>query len=108
MTTLVSGYRQRDTTVGNAYVNLKVKLLYRSMSSMKEYLTTMLVIPQESLYHLNFSVWAGWFYGVILGCRLVFLQGNEQDRHTCWESLPGEITKMLPDEMWSHDGWTDL
>ncbi|KAH7130240.1 hypothetical protein B0J11DRAFT_429636 [Dendryphion nanum] len=50
----------------------------------------------EELHHLTFCVWAGWFYGVILGCRLVFLQGNELHRQTCWESLPGEITKMFP------------
>lgn len=75
---------------------LRLKLLHRAMIALKSYLTTMLLVPQEELHHLTFCVWAGWFYGVILGCRLVFLQGNELHRQTCWESLPGEITKMFP------------
>ncbi|KAF2008161.1 hypothetical protein P154DRAFT_392929, partial [Amniculicola lignicola CBS 123094] len=53
---------------------LRITNLFRSVAAMKTIITTLLDVPQKSLYHLAFPSWSGWFYAIILACKLVFLQ----------------------------------
>lgn len=68
---------------------------------MKKYLNTLLDTPQESLYHLAFPAWSGWFYAVIVACKLVFLSCNDHSGQTSLEALPHELNNYLPNHFGS-------
>lgn len=63
---------------------------------MKTYLNKLLDTPQDSLHYLAFPAWSGWFYAVIVACKLVFLSYNEQPGQTSLDALPHELNNYLP------------
>jgi hypothetical protein len=63
---------------------------------MKTYLNKTIDTPQDSLHHFAFPMWSGWFYAVIVACKLVFLSCNEHPGQTSLDALPHELNKFLP------------
>ncbi|KAF2831676.1 hypothetical protein CC86DRAFT_142368 [Ophiobolus disseminans] len=74
----------------------RLKMLHRTMEAGTSYLNTLLRAPESQLYHLSLGTWAGWFYAVIVICRLVFLQENERMGRTALDDIPEEIDNILP------------
>ena len=65
-------------------------------------------IPRASLYHLTFSSWSGWFYAIIVACKLVFLEDNERRSQTDLDSVSRTVSKLFceklpetPSTLWS-------
>ncbi|PVI02420.1 hypothetical protein DM02DRAFT_701928 [Periconia macrospinosa] len=57
----------------------RLKALRRCLRAMQSYVDKLLLVPQSSLHHLSSSSWVGWFYAVIVACKL-------------------EVTKLMTDE----------
>ena len=51
-----------------------------------------------SLYHLAFPSWSGWFYAIIVACKLVFLEEDERHFQTDLDSVSQEVSKLCTDE----------
>lgn len=52
-------------------------------------------ISQDALHHLAFPAWTGWFYAIIVACKLVFLEDNERRSQTDIESVSGEVSNLF-------------
>ncbi|CAI6342460.1 unnamed protein product [Periconia digitata] len=76
----------------------RLKALRRCLRAMQSYVDALLLVPQSSLHHLSSQCWVGWFYAVIVACKLVFLEENERDSETDIEPTDQEVTKLMEDE----------
>ncbi|KAF2683132.1 hypothetical protein K458DRAFT_390404 [Lentithecium fluviatile CBS 122367] len=72
--------------------------LYHCLRAMNAYLTGLLAIPQDSLHHLAFPSWTGWFYAIIVACKLVFLEDNERHSQTDLDPVHREVSKLECDK----------
>lgn len=63
---------------------------------MKTYLNTLLETPQTSLHQFAFPAWSGWFYAIIVACKLVFLSYDERSGLASLDALPHELNQFLP------------
>ncbi|KAF2475440.1 uncharacterized protein BDR25DRAFT_279503 [Lindgomyces ingoldianus] len=75
---------------------LRIKMLSHCVQNIKGYLNTLLDCQQTALYPLAFPAWSGWFYAIIVVCKLVFLQDNERQGKTTMSSVPQELSSLLP------------
>ncbi|KAF2707864.1 hypothetical protein K504DRAFT_458347 [Pleomassaria siparia CBS 279.74] len=75
----------------------RTNTLAHALQAMKTYLNTLLDTPQSALYHLSFPCWSGWFYAVILACKLVFLSYDEDSGHTSLDAARDGLNQLLPD-----------
>jgi len=66
------------------------------MEGATSYLTTLLQASPSDLYRLGLGSWAGWFYALVVVCKLVFLQDNERLGRAALEGITGEIDNLLP------------
>jgi hypothetical protein len=80
----------------SSFSQARLNTLSNALQGMKKYLNTLLETPKDSLYHLAFPAWSGWFYAVIVACKLVFLSCNDQPGQTSLEALPHELNNFLP------------
>jgi hypothetical protein len=46
------------------------------------------------LHSLAFPSWSGWFYAIIVACKLVFLEDNERHSQTDLDSVSREVDKL--------------
>jgi hypothetical protein len=78
---------------------VRLKMLHLTMEGATSYLATLLEAPQSQLYHLGLGSWAGWFYALVVVCKLVFLQENERSGRAALEDLSGEIDNLIPPDI---------
>jgi hypothetical protein len=83
------------------------KMLHRTMQAATSYMSTLLQIPQPSLFPLGLGAWCGWFYVFIVICKLVFLQENERLGHTQLENIAEEIDNLIPHNIEDKDPIND-
>lgn len=76
----------------------RLKMLHRTMEGATSYLSTIVQSQQSKLYQLGIGSWAGWFYAVIVVCKLVFLRDNERLGRTHLDDIPEEIENLLPQD----------
>lgn len=72
----------------------RVRMLHRTMKAMSSYFDILVAVPDQLLYRLSLSAWAGWFYANIVACKLVFLQDKERYGETNLEDIARSI--LLP------------
>lgn len=70
-------------------------MLSKTMASAKTYVGILQDRPQSHLYHLGISSWAGWFYTVVVICKLVFLTENERLGWSDLDNIPGELDNLI-------------
>ncbi|KAF2260070.1 hypothetical protein CC78DRAFT_536671 [Lojkania enalia] len=75
----------------------RLKNLCSCLHSTKTYLEAILATSQSSLYQFAFPVWSGWFYAIIVACKLVFLQENEKQGQTSLEGVQHALEDLLPE-----------
>lgn len=78
---------------------IRLKMLNRTMEAGISYINILLQSSQESLYHLGLSTWSGWFYSVLVICKLVFLKENDRLGKGHVEDLAEEIDNLIPHNM---------
>jgi hypothetical protein len=81
---------------------IRLKMLHGTMQAATSYLITLSQAPQTQLYQLGLGSWAGWFYVVIVVCKLVFLLENERLGCTELENVPEGIDSMNLDNAALH------
>jgi hypothetical protein len=69
------------------------------MEAATTYMNSLLLAPQTTLLQLGLGTWVGWFYAVIVICKLVFLQENECLGHTQVADIPAELDSMIPENV---------
>ncbi|KAH7372288.1 hypothetical protein BKA66DRAFT_572409 [Pyrenochaeta sp. MPI-SDFR-AT-0127] len=75
---------------------VRLKMLHHTMKASTSYLQILLQLPPKSLYPLALQSWAGWFYAIIVTCKLVFLEDNERLGQTQFGGIPQEIDNLIP------------
>lgn len=67
------------------------------MNAALAYLNVLVSLPQQKLRQLAFQTWSGWFYAVIIICKLVFLEENDRNGTTQFFPIPQELDEMIPE-----------
>lgn len=76
---------------------VRLKMLLCALNASKSYLETILQLSEQLLYQMALQCWTGWFYAVIVICKIVFLEDNERLGHTQFDSIPQEIDGLIPE-----------
>ncbi|KAF2732906.1 hypothetical protein EJ04DRAFT_565645 [Polyplosphaeria fusca] len=78
----------------------RIKALSRIMNAIKIYMATFTIIPRDTLYHFAFPTWAGWFYSIIVACKVIFLGEHERRGHADVEGIMESLDSMyvFPDK----------
>ncbi|KAF1951584.1 hypothetical protein CC80DRAFT_204263 [Byssothecium circinans] len=81
----------------NPHSPVRLRILHRCLESTKSYVNGLLSAPFSSLHHLSAPHWAGWFYSIVVGCKLVFLEENERESLTDIEATDRQVTRLMTD-----------
>ncbi|KAF2119342.1 hypothetical protein BDV96DRAFT_343251 [Lophiotrema nucula] len=90
-------WNQRASNTHASFPATRLKMLYRTMNAVKAYLNAMLAIDQDSFYNLAFPAWSGWFYTIIVACKLVFLQEHGKQDYTGPEDVQQALGLIIHD-----------
>ncbi|PSN72276.1 hypothetical protein BS50DRAFT_248067 [Corynespora cassiicola Philippines] len=74
----------------------RIRILNRLIMSLRCYIEILINASKPQLYQLAFPAWAGWFYAIIMACKVVFLQENERQGQTILEGVHQEIVNICP------------
>lgn len=75
----------------------RVKALTRTMDATTTYLKTILQLEPKQLYYLGLQAWGGWFYSLLVMCKVIFLEDNERIGNTVMDDLTHEISGIFPE-----------
>ncbi|ORY11723.1 hypothetical protein BCR34DRAFT_316920 [Clohesyomyces aquaticus] len=85
-----------DPTHTSQLSQSRLKMLNRCIRTVKTYLKALIDCPESGLYPLSFPAWSGWFYAIIITCKLVFLQENDRHGQPGPLGVPQELVSLLP------------